>query len=72
MDDFKLQRDQRVQVLQDRLMHVFDGAIVATDMDELVYLRINNQNSDTAWEATDKGRVFIEGVWETSHKVSLY
>jgi len=23
-----------------------------------------NQN----WEATDKGRIFIEGVWETSHK----
>lgn len=36
-------------------------------MDELVYIRFNRVNSDDKWEATDRGRILIEGVWETSH-----
>lgn len=39
-------------------------------MDELVYIRFNRVNSDDKWEATDRGRILIEGVWETSHMVS--
>jgi len=44
---------------------------VATDMDELSYIRLSNKDQTANWEATDKGRMFIPGVWESSHMVSL-
>jgi len=68
LDDFKLQKDQKVQVLEDRHLNIFTPATIATDMDELCYIRIHNKEQTQNWEATDKGRIFIEGVWETSHK----
>ena len=59
-------------VMEDRHMHIFTQATIATDMDELVYIRILNKDPNAAnWEATDKGRIFIQGVWENSHMVSL-
>ena len=42
-------------------------------MDELVYIRFSfRQGRDVKWEATDRGRILIEGVWETSHMVRSY
>ena len=70
LDDYKLQKDQRVQILLDRHMNVFVPATIATDMDELCYVRFDDKDYPQTWEATDKGRIFIEGIWETSHKVS--
>lgn len=67
LDDFKLQRDQKVYLLECRQMYIWIPAVVATDMDELCYIRSLNDNSFQNWEATDKGRIFVEGVWETSH-----
>ena len=67
LDDFKLQRDQKVLIMEDRHMYIFTRATVATDMDELVYIRFMREQN---WEATDKGRIFIEGVWENSYMVS--
>lgn len=54
-------------VLEDRQMYIFTPAQIATDMDELCYIRLNREHN---WEATDKGRIIIEGVWDTSHMVS--
>ena len=71
LDDYKLQKDQRVQILMDRHMNEFTPATIATEMDELCYVRFDdNKRYDQLWEPTDKGRIFIEGIWETSHKVS--
>lgn len=53
-------------VLEDRLMYVFYPAQIGTDLDELVYIRMLNREQQH-WEATDKGRMFISGVWENSH-----
>ena len=58
-------------ILDDRQMNIFHPAIIATDMDELCYIRFDNKEIQQNWEATDKGRIFIEGIWETSHKVSI-
>ena len=70
LDDFKLQKDQKVMFLEDRHLQQFYPATIATDMDELVFLRVHNKEQQTQWEATDKGRVFIEGIWDTSHKAA--
>ena len=58
-------------MLEDRHMYIFTPAIVATDMDELVYIKLLNKDQTSNWEATDKGRIFVLGVWENSHMVSL-
>lgn len=51
-------------------MSVFVSAVVAIDMDELCSIRFpqNQREFSQTWEATDKGRMFIEGIWETSHR----
>mmetsp|Transcript_15511 Transcript_15511/g.21023 ORF Transcript_15511/g.21023 Transcript_15511/m.21023 type:complete len:121 (+) Transcript_15511:4636-4998(+) len=46
-------------------------ATVVTEMDELVYIRFarltRDERFEEKWEATDRGRIMIEGVWETSY-----
>jgi len=51
-------------------MYIFSKATIMTEMDELCYIRNHNTAKHTKWEATDKGIIFIEGVWETSLMVS--
>jgi len=51
-------------------MYIFSKATIMTEMDELCYIRNHNTAKHTKWEATDKGIIFIEGVWENSHMVS--
>lgn len=70
MDDYKLLKEQKVMILEDRLMYVFFPAQIGTDLDELVYIRMLNREQQH-WEATDKGRMFLSGIWENSHMVSL-
>ena len=55
-------------ILEDRHMSIFEPATIATDMDELCYVRYDRDDLNHNWMATDKGTIFIEGVWETSHK----
>ena len=57
-------------ILEDRQMYIFSKATIMTEMDELCYIRNHNTAKHTKWEATDKGIIFIEGVWETSLMVS--
>lgn len=71
LDDYKLTREQKVTVLEDRLMYVFSPGQILTELDELVYLKIHNREGTSTWEATDKGRMFIQGIWEESYMVSL-
>lgn len=54
-------------ILEDRQMYIFSKATIMTEMDELCYIRNHNTAKHTKWEATDKGIIFIEGVWENSH-----
>ena len=70
LDDFKLQKDQKVQLLLDKSLQLFAPTVICTDMDELCYIRTLDKDNIQNWEATDKGRIFIEGIWETSHKVT--
>lgn len=51
-------------------MYIFSKATIMTEMDELCYIRNHNTAKHTKWEATDKGIIFIEGVWENSLMVS--
>ena len=71
IDEFKLQKDQHVFLMEDRHVYVFEQALVTTEMDELCFIKVYNEKSlnKTPWEAPDKGRIFVEGVWETSHMV---
>ena len=71
LDDFKLVKDQKVMVMENRHMYIFTKAFIATDLDELVYIRLANKDQSSTWEATDKGRIFIEDVWENSYMVSF-
>lgn len=70
LDDFKLQKDQRIMILEDKHMSYFVPAIVAIEMDELCSIRFFSKEYNQMWEPTDKGRMFIEEVWENSHRVS--
>lgn len=71
LDDNKLVKDQKVQILDDRQMYTFSRATVLTEMDELCYIRNQYGTKNAKWEATDKGNIFIEGAWENSHMVSI-
>lgn len=74
LDEFKLNRDQQVFVMEDRHMYQITNAKVFTEMDELVYIQFRRLTRDNkweeTWEATDRGRILIEGVWDTSYMVS--
>ena len=76
LDEFKLKSAQTVFVCEDRHMYQFQRATIATEMDELCYIRFNrmmrDEKWDEKWEATDRGRIFIEGVWDTSYMVSCF
>lgn len=71
LDEFKLKRDQQVFVMEDRHMYQITNAKVFTEMDELVYIQFRRLTRDNkweeTWEATDRGRILIEGVWDTSY-----
>ena len=67
LDDIKLRPNQTIYVVLDRQMHIVTPAYVCTTMDELAYIKFTSmRNLDCCWEATDRGRILIEGVWETS------
>ena len=70
LDDIKLRTGQKVQVVICRQMYQVYQATVCTTMDELVYIKFTRANINDSWEATDRGRILIEGVWENSHLVS--
>ena len=69
LDDFKLQKDQKVYLCLDKHLQLFAGTIVCTEMDELCYVRTTDTEQLSCWEATDKGRPFLSGIWENSYKV---
>ena len=69
LDDFKLQKDQKVYLCLDKHLQLFAGTIVCTEMDELCYVRTTDTEQLSCWEATDKGRLFLSGIWENSYKV---
>ena len=63
LDEFKLVGSSKITYLEDRFMGVFRSGYVLNELDELVSVRMCDNDSSN-WEPTDKGKLILAGVYE--------
>ena len=67
----KLYDGQKIQVLKDKIMGIVVDAVVWSELDGLFFIKTVDRELSPAWWNVDKGKLLLDGVWESNSRNRL-